>query len=48
MTLGCQRLPPVPDKKAETGPVWFEDITEKVGLKFVHEAGPVGTYQMPQ
>ena len=48
LTLGCQRPPPVPDKKAETGPVWFEDITEKVGLKFVHDAGRIGSYQMPQ
>ncbi len=27
---------------------WFEDITEQVGLHFLHDAGPVGTYFMPQ
>jgi len=27
---------------------WFIDITEKVGLKFVHDAGPLGNYFMPE
>jgi hypothetical protein len=27
---------------------WFEDVTDKVGLKFVHDAGPVGHYVLPQ
>ena len=40
------------DRPADTaGPPqdpWFEDVTEKVGLHFVHDAGPVGTYFMPQ
>ncbi len=31
-----------------TGPAWFEDVTEAVGLDFVHDAGPVDTYFMPQ
>src|SRR2546427_495791 len=32
------------------GPIWFEDVTEKVGLKFVHDAGPIpkDKYFMPQ
>ena len=30
------------------GPMWFEDITEAVGLDFVHDPGPTGTYFMPQ
>jgi hypothetical protein len=30
------------------GPQWFKDITEEVGLDFVHDAGPVGSYFMPQ
>jgi hypothetical protein len=29
-------------------PPWFEDITDKVGLDFVHDCGPTGTYFMPQ
>jgi hypothetical protein len=27
---------------------WLEDVTEKIGLNFVHEVGPVGTYFMPE
>jgi hypothetical protein len=27
---------------------WFEDATDKLGLKFVHDAGPAGSYFMPQ
>ncbi|HZV04846.1 MAG TPA: CRTAC1 family protein [Gemmataceae bacterium] len=29
-------------------PAWFQDITEKSGLRFVHDAGPIGEYFMPQ
>jgi hypothetical protein len=46
--LGCQQAPPEKPDPAEQGPVWFEDVTEKVGLSFVHDAGPVGEYFMPQ
>jgi hypothetical protein len=28
-------------------PPWFSDVTEEVGLNFVHDAGPSGTYFMP-
>jgi hypothetical protein len=27
---------------------WFSDVTERVGLKFVHDAGEAGSYFMPQ
>jgi hypothetical protein len=30
------------------GTSWFADVTDEVGLDFVHEAGPVGDYFMPQ
>jgi hypothetical protein len=30
------------------GPAWFTDVTDEVGLDFVHDAGPIGNYQMPQ
>ena len=30
------------------GPAWFEDVTDAVGLDFVHDPGPTGTYFMPQ
>ncbi|MBI1832450.1 MAG: CRTAC1 family protein [Planctomycetes bacterium] len=29
-------------------PPWFADVTDDVGLDFVHDAGPTGTYFMPQ
>jgi hypothetical protein len=30
------------------GPIWFRDDTAAVGLQFVHNAGPVGRFFMPQ
>src|SRR5262249_24095993 len=27
---------------------WFEDVTAKLGFKFLHDAGPVGSFFMPQ
>jgi hypothetical protein len=27
---------------------WFEDITDQAGVHFLHEAGPTGSYFMPQ
>ena len=29
-------------------PPWFVDVTDELGIDFVHDAGPVGTYFMPQ
>jgi hypothetical protein len=48
--LGCWAgTPPQvnPPEKAD-GPAWFEDVTEAIGLDFVHDPGPTGTYFMPQ
>ena len=50
---GCQKdpeaPPPAPKKEiAQTGPAWLEDATEKFGVNFIHEVGPVGTYFMPE
>ncbi len=50
---GCQKdseaPPPAPKKEiAQTGPVWLEDATEKLGVNFTHDVGPVGTYFMPE
>jgi hypothetical protein len=33
---------------ASSGPEWFKDVTKDVGLDFVHEAGSIGAYFMPQ
>ncbi len=30
------------------GPPWFADVTEEVNLHFIHDAGPVGNYFLPQ
>jgi hypothetical protein len=40
--------PPAPPAAEESGPVWFEDVTDAVGINFVHDPGPAGTYFMPQ
>jgi len=29
-------------------PAWVEGVTEKVGVNFVHDVGPIGTYFMPE
>lgn len=45
--MGCSRETPTPTEPA--GPIWFEDITEAVGLNFVHDAGPLDErYFLPQ
>jgi hypothetical protein len=50
-TTGCGGDPkPAGDAPADepAGPAWFEDVTDRVGLDFVHDPGPTGTYFMPQ
>jgi hypothetical protein len=47
--LGCQRPYSTGREQEEpAGPPWFVDVTEELGLHFVHDAGPVGNYFMPQ
>lgn len=46
---GCSGPPDPVDNSG--GPPWFEDVTEKAGLKFQHECGPLPVndqYYMPQ
>jgi hypothetical protein len=47
---GCDHSAPVdtaPQAAAE--PPWFEDVTEKVGLRFTHDCGPITpSFFMPQ
>ena len=47
--LGCwsNKSDPV-GPEADGGPEWFEDVTDAVGLDFVHDPGPTDTYFMPQ
>lgn len=47
MGLGCHPArPSVGDEPAP--PPWFQDISEKAGLRFRHDAGKTGDYFMPQ
>ncbi len=49
MEMGCRRDAPAPADKND--PPWFVDVTEELGLRFVHDAGPLppdGRYFMPQ
>ncbi len=40
---------PGPEVAGPPGPgPWFVDVTDEVGLDFLHDAGPVGDYFMPQ
>ncbi len=49
LCLGCQREDPPADKPESISlSPWFEDDTDRAGLTFVHDAGPVGDYFMPQ
>jgi hypothetical protein len=41
--------PPVAEQIPDPSqPPWFADVTNDVGLNFVHDPGPVGTYFFPQ
>jgi hypothetical protein len=44
LCVGCAASAPPPPP----GPPWFRDVTDEAGLHFVHDAGPVGDYFMPQ
>lgn len=46
----CRPQPSTPPPAEDTplGPPWFADVTDAWGLSFVHDAGPVGHYFMPQ
>ncbi|HWG43365.1 MAG TPA: hypothetical protein VN688_11320, partial [Gemmataceae bacterium] len=49
--LNCkeEHHPLSPDADTAVGPEWFEDVTKRVGLDFVHDPGPLdGKYFMPQ
>ena len=50
LAVGCQK-PPSPvaaGPPPSLGPCWFQDVTDEVGLHFVHDAGAPGGYFMPQ
>jgi hypothetical protein len=37
-----------PDPPEGADPAWFEDVTFPLGLSFLHDGGPTGTYFLPQ
>ena len=45
--LGWRSFRVVP-REENSPPPWFEDVTEQVGLDFVHDSGRPGAYFMPQ
>jgi hypothetical protein len=49
--VGCSRDGRGEPTEADSRPTaeeWFADVTESWGVDFVHDAGPTGTYFMPQ
>lgn len=46
--VACKNETPAPTPPLIVAPPWFEDVTRQVGLDFVHDCGPVGTYFFPQ
>jgi hypothetical protein len=47
LLAGCASPSP-PAEEPPPEPAWFEDVTERVGLRFRHEAGPTGRYFLPR
>jgi hypothetical protein len=47
--LACHPAPKSAPRQEESpdGPIWFRDVTDEVGLNFVHDPGFTGGYFMP-
>ncbi|HLW67554.1 MAG TPA: CRTAC1 family protein [Gemmataceae bacterium] len=45
--LGCRERDH-PQAATSSGPAWFEDVTDQVGLHFTHDAGLGGSYFLPE
>src|SRR4051812_33874230 len=50
LTAGCSRSGEKPSGSSKPSePPWFVDVTDKLGLKFRHDAGPITpAYFLPQ
>jgi len=49
--VGCRPQPPAnppPQPSVPAAANWFEDVTDQIGLSFVHDAGPTNQFFMPQ
>ena len=44
----CATPPDAATEPEPTGPPWFEDATDRLGIDFTHDSGPIGSYRMPQ
>jgi hypothetical protein len=45
---GCNRSPESQAPSTAAAPPWFKEATKDVHLDFLHDAGPAGSYFMPQ
>jgi hypothetical protein len=48
LAAGCGRNRGPGEAEKPAGPAWFEDVTDRAGLDFVHDPGPVEGYPMAQ
>jgi hypothetical protein len=48
LATGCGRDPGPAGAEGPSGPAWFEDVTDQLGLDFVHDPGPIEGFLMPQ
>jgi hypothetical protein len=48
LAAGCGHGPEPGAAEGPSGPAWFEDVTDQLGLDFVHDPGPTQGYPMPQ
>ena len=48
ISAGCKRSEPPQPKPHPGSTAWFSEVTHELGLSFVHDAGSVGSYFMPQ
>jgi len=48
--VGCEKAAdaPLSSNESKSSGAWFEDITSRAGLNFVHDTGPVGRYLVPE
>ena len=46
--IGCRSEPAKIAKTEGSEKAWFRDVASEVGLDFIHDAGPTGSYFMPQ
>lgn len=48
LVCGCQSSVPPPAANEAATPPWFREVTAEWGIDFVHDAGPTGTFFLPQ